>query len=425
MNNALNQVTEKLAAFVGIDWADTEHTVCLRMEGRAEAETSVLPQKPEALAAWAAGLKERFGHRLIGVCLEQSRGALIYALSQYPWLVLYPINPKSLAKYRESLYPSRAKSDPADAVLLADFLSKHLERLRPWRAEDVETRKLRLLLENREKLVDDRTRLCNRLRAELKLYFPQALEWGGELTKPMSWAFLLKWSTLPDLQRVSKKKLLDFFYANHVRRGDQIDGLYDQVQAAKALITDAALVDTSVLMVRSLCQQLQALQTYIDRHDAEIEALYANHPEKSLFDNLPGAGNVMGPRLAAAFGRDRQRYDDAGEVQKISGIAPVVEASGKMTWTHWRWAAPSFLRQTFHEFAALSIPRCPWAKAFYNLQRQRGKGHHAAVRSLAFKWIRILYRCWKDNVPYDENRYVQQLIAHGSPLLKVLNPKTA
>jgi len=423
--NALNQVVEKLAAFVGIDWADTEHTVCLRLEGSVEVETSILPQKPEALATWAAGLKERFGNRLVGVCLEQSRGALIYALSQYPWLMLYPINPKSLAKYRESLYPSRAKSDLSDAVLLSDFLSKHLERLRPWRAEDVETRKLRLLLENREKLVDDRTRLCNRLRAELKLYFQQALEWGGELTKPMSWAFLLKWSTLPDLQKVSKKKFLDFFYAHHVRRGDQIDGLYDQVQAAKALITDAALVDTSVLMVRSLCRQLQALQSYIDRHDAEIEMLYANHPEKGIFDHLPGAGHVMGPRLAAAFGRDRQKYDDAGEVQKISGIAPVVEASGKMTWTHWRWAAPAFLRQTFHEFAALSIPRCAWAKAFYNLQRQRGKGHHAAVRSLAFKWTRILYRCWKDNVPYDENRYVQQLVAHGSPLLKFLNPKTA
>jgi len=410
----------KLAAFVGIDWADTEHAVCLRIEDGSKVETCVLAQKPEDLTAWAVGLKERFGDCPVGICLEQSRGALIYALMQYPWLVLYPINPKSLARFRESLYPSRAKSDPADAVLLSEFLAKHQDRLRPWRAEDVETRKLRLLLENRETLVDDRTRLSNRLRDALKLYFPQSLEWGGPLTKPMSWAFLLKWSALQDVQKVNKKKLLNFFYDHHVRRGDQIDGLYEQVQSAKALVTDAALVDTSVLMVRSLCQQLQTIQVYIDQHDAEIEALYASHPEKSLFDNLPGAGDVIGPRLVAAFGRDRERYEDAGEVQKISGVAPVVEASGKATWTHWRWAAPVFLRQTFHEFAAHSIPRCAWAKAFYKLQRQRGKGHNAAVRSLAFKWIRILFRCWKNNVPYDENRYVQQLIAHSSPLLKFL-----
>jgi len=415
--------TIKLAAFVGIDWADTEHTVALRMAGSSNVETSVLLQKPEALADWAVKLKERFGDRPVGICLEQSRGALIYALSQYPWLVLYPINPKSSARFRESLYPSRAKNDPNDAALLSEFLDKHQDRLRPWRAEDVETRKLRLLLENREKLVDDRTSLCNRLRAALKLYFPQALEWGGPLIKPMSWAFLLKWSTLPDLQKVSQKKFLNFFYAHHVRRGDQINGLYEQVQSAKALVTDSALVDTSVLLVRSICNQLQALQPHIDQHEAEIEALYAKHPENHLFSDLGGAGKVLGPRLVAAFGSDREKYKDAGEVQKMSGIAPVVESSGKSAWTHWRWAAPSFLRQTFHEFAAHSIPRCAWAKAFYELQRERGKSHHAAVRSLAFKWIRILFRCWKDNVPYDESRYVQQLIAHGSPLLKFLIQK--
>lgn len=413
----------ELAAFVGIDWADTEHTVCLRIAGGSNVGTSVLPQTPEALADWAVQLKARFGDRPVGICLEQSRGALIYALSQYPWLALYPINPKSLARFRESLYPSRAKSDPSDAVLLSEFLAKHQDRLRPWRVEDADTRKLRLLLENRDKLVDDRTGLCNRLRATLKLYFPQALAWGGELTKPMIWAFLLKWSTLPDVQKASKKKLLDFFYGHHVRRGNQINGLYEQVQSAKALVTDGALVDTSVLLVRSLCTQLQYLQIGIDQHDAEIEALYARHPENHLFSDLGGAGKVLGPRLVAAFGSDREKYKDAGEVQKMSGIAPVIEASGKSTWTHWRWAAPAFLRQTFHEFAAHSIPRYAWAKAYYNLQRERGKGHHAAVRSLAFKWIRILYRCWQDNAPYDDNRYVQQLIIHGSPLLKFLTQK--
>lgn len=415
MNDAI-----KLAAFVGIDWADEEHAVCMRIEGSPKVETCVLEQKPEALTAWAVELKERFGDRPVGICLEQSRGALIYALSKYPWLALYPINPKSLARYREAFYPSRAKSDPADAVLLSEFLAKHQDRLCPWQAEDTETRKLRLLLENRETLVDDRTRLSNRLRDALKLYFPQALAWGGPLTKPMSWAFLMKWSALPDLQKVNKKKLLNFFYAHHVRRGDQINGLYEQVQAARSLVTDSALVDSSILMVRSICKQLQAMQVYIDQHDAEIAALYAGHPEKGLFDNLPGAGDVMGPRLVTAFGRDRKRYEDAGEVQKISGIAPVVEASGKATWTHWRWAAPTFLRQTFHEFAGHSRHKCAWAKAFYELQRRRGKDHHAAVRSLAFKWIRILFRCWKDNVPYDENRYVQQLQACGSPLAELL-----
>lgn len=411
----------QLAAFVGIDWADKEHAVCMRLSQSTKSEPLTLPQKPEEVAAWALALKKRFAGKPVGVCLEQSRGALIYALSQYPWLIIYPINPKSLARYRESLYPSRSKNDPTDAELLCDFLAKHQDHLHPWQAEDGETRKLRLLLENRETLVDDRTRLSHRLRDMLKLFFPQALEWAGPLTKPMSWAFLLKWNTLAELQKVRKSELLKFFYAHHVRRGDQITDLHDQIKIAVPLVTDVAIVDTAVLLVRSLCKQLLALQPFVDAHDEEIAALYACHPERGLFDCLPVAGPVMGPRLVVAFGRDRQRYAGSEDLQQLSGIAPVTEQSGQSSWTHWRWAAPSFLRQTFHEFAGHSIPNCEWAKAFYDLQRKRGKSHHAAVRSLAFKWIRVLFRCWKNSIPYDDARYLQTLRQRGSPLVALLS----
>jgi transposase len=392
----------------------------LRIPPGTQPETQTLSQKPEELAAWALALKERFPAQLVGVCLEQTRGALIYALSQYPWMLLYPINPKSLARYRESLYPSHSKNDPQDAELLCDFLVKHQDHLHPWQAEDAETRKLRLLLENRETLVDDRTRLSHRLRDTLKIFFPQALEWAGPLTKPMSWAFLLKWSSLPELQEARKNELLKFFYAHHVRRGDQIADLYERIRAAVPLVTDSAIVESAMLLVHSLCKQLQALQPYIDEHNEQIAALYARHPEKDLFDNLPGAGPVIGPRLVVAFGRDRQRYGGSEDLQQLSGIAPVTEKSGRSCWTHWRWAASAFLRQTFHEYAGHSIPHCAWAKAYYRLQRQRGKGHHAAVRALAFKWIRVLYRCWKDGTPYDDARYLERLRQSASPLLALL-----
>ena len=121
-----------------------------------------------------------------------------------------------------------------------------------------------------------------------------------------------------------------------------------------------------------------------------------------------------------AFGTDRERYQDAQEIQEYSGIAPVTERSGKSWRVHWRWSAPTFLRQTFHEFARLSIQKSAWARAYYELKREQGKGHHAAIRALAFKWIRILYRCWKDRTPYDEARYIQSLQQRGSLLEKRL-----
>jgi Transposase IS116/IS110/IS902 family len=125
-----------------------------------------------------------------------------------------------------------------------------------------------------------------------------------------------------------------------------------------------------------------------------------------------------------AFGTDRERYATAHQLECYSGIAPVRAASGQSEWIHFRWACPKFLRQTFHEFAGHSIVKSKWARAFYDLQIRRGKSHHAAVRSLAFKWIRVLYRCWKNRTPYDEQVYWQSLQKRNSPL-KALLPGAA
>jgi hypothetical protein len=119
----------------------------------------------------------------------------------------------------------------------------------------------------------------------------------------------------------------------------------------------------------------------------------------------------------AAFGEQRERYARADEIQKYAGIAPVTERSGNKSWVHWRLQCPKFLRQTFVEWAALSIPHCYWAKAYYEQQRARGSSHQAALRALAFKWIRIVYRCWQDRTAYDEATYLNALKRRGSPLM--------
>jgi hypothetical protein len=121
----------------------------------------------------------------------------------------------------------------------------------------------------------------------------------------------------------------------------------------------------------------------------------------------------------------RERYGSARDVQSYSGIAPVTESSGKKKWVHFRWACPKFLRQSFHEWAGHSIAQSEWARVFYQQQRHKGKGHHAAVRALAFKWIRVVFRCWKDGVAYDESRYLATLVKRGSPLSAIVVPAPA
>ena len=152
----------------------------------------------------------------------------------------------------------------------------------------------------------------------------------------------------------------------------------------------------------------------IRSYDEEIELLARQHPDFAIFDSLPGAGPVLTPRLIAAFGTQRDRYRNASELQSYSGIAPVLASSGKQYWVHWRWACPKFLRQTFHEWAVHSIASCVWAKAYYQQQRDKGKSRHMAIRALAFKWIRIVFRCWKDGQPYSEQVYLQAIAHRGT-----------
>ena len=152
---------------------------------------------------------------------------------------------------------------------------------------------------------------------------------------------------------------------------------------------------------------LATLNESIREYDRQIEQLAKAHPDFAIFNSLPGAGDVLVPRLIAAFGTQRDRYANAAEIQQYTGIAPVTEASGRQHWVHWRWSCPKFLRQTFHEWAShQSILYCDWAEAYYRAQRDdKNKSHHAAVRSLAYKWMRIAFRCWQDRVPYDNSRY--------------------
>jgi transposase len=127
----------------------------------------------------------------------------------------------------------------------------------------------------------------------------------------------------------------------------------------------------------------------------------------------------------AGFGSQRERFENANQVQTLTGIAPVKESSGNSCWIHFRFACPKFLRQSFHEWAGLSIRYSSWARAYYQQQRARGKKHHAAVRALAFKWIRILFRCWKNRVAYDEGIYLAALTKHNSPYATTKLPAEA
>jgi transposase len=341
---------------------------------------------------------------------------VIYALMNYDFLLLYPIPPKTVARYREAFALSGAKSDPGDASLLLELVQAHRDRLRAWQPDDELTRQLRLLTEFRRKTVDERTRLTNELNDRLKSYFPQARDWAGDLRSPSACEFLRRWPTLEDIQHASRAELQQFYDDRRRLSTEERKNLFIQINQAQPLTRDQALVKASALMAQALAEQLATVLAVIKRLEDELQKLFSQHPDHDLFEGLPGGGEALAPRLAVAFGSDRDRYQSAEEIQKFSGVAPVTEMSGKTKWVHWRQACPKFLRQTFHEFASASRKKSLWARAYYEQKRKSGANHHAAIRSLAFKWQRVLYRCWKDRTPYDEERYLKSLKQHQSPL---------
>ena len=412
---------QPIVAWVGLDWADQKHDVCLQASGSADIECTVVEHQPEALHGWVGELRRRFPHGQVAIGLEQARGSLFYALMNYEFLLLYPIPPKALADYRKALYPSGSKDDPTDAQLLLEFLRKHPERFRPWVADDVETRQIALLSEHRRQLVDDRTALTNRLTTLLKGYFPEALRWVGDLTAPLAWNFLAQLPSLERAQQASRVEVLKLYRAHTRRTPEQLEELCEQIRTASPLTTDRAIIESSVLMVETLVEQLRVVQGGVQRLERQLRDLFAAHPDHEIFQSFPGAGKALAPRLLAAWGSDRQRFPGAENMQCFAGPAPVTVHSGKSKWVHRRFACPTFLCQTFHEFAAQSRLQSPWAKAYYQQMREKGNDHHPAVRALAFKWIRIMFRCWKDRTPYEEARYQQALKRRGSPLATSLS----
>jgi len=411
------------AIHVGIDWSDAKHDICLLEADSEEATLTSVDNTPEALHEWIAQLLSRHGGRgRIRVGVEKARGALLYTLMRYgDELTLYPLNSKVTGKLRDALRAGGAKNDAWDSRLLAEMVKNFHHLLPAWKPDDGQTRKLAALCEDRRKAVNQRTRLVQELKSQLKATFPQFLDLlEGDCQSPQALALLQKWPTLRAMQAAGAATVRRFLVAKKYRRIDRVGQALGNLASARAVTGDPAVIEPAALRLALLAGQIQALLPFLDKYDKQIADLFDRHPDAPIFRSVPGAGETMAPRLAAAFGSNRGRFANATEFSSYCGIAPVTKSSGKTIIHRRRHACSKFLRQSLHEFAAASIPFSSWAKAYYQAQRLKGKGHHHAVRSLAYKWIRVLYACWKNRTPYDESTYINSLKKHSTPLAAAL-----
>src|ERR1043165_7559925 len=419
-----SQASPSFDIWIGADWADQVHVLAIRTN--TGTRTCSLEHKPELLDRFFLDLHRQNPQSRMGVCIEQTRGALIYALMKYDFLVLYCINPRSLADFRRAFCVSGAKSDPSDAQLLCEMGCKHQDRLRPLQLEDSATRTLRLLVEGRRSFVDRNTSALNELGAVLKCYYPLMMDlFEGRLNSHAACEFLRRWPNLAAVKKVKATTLRAFFYQHNCRSEQRIRQRLESIARAVALTEDCAIVQPLQLQAMGLAELLNALRQQIKNYDEHIQTIFQEHSEAGFFAALPGAGPVLAPRLAALFGTQRANWPSALDLLCRTGVAPVQKQSGKQCLVQFRWARPKFLHQTVVEFAKCSLRFCSWAKLLYADQLTKGKTRFSAIRMVAFKWIRILWRCWTQRVAYDEATYLRGLQRRGVKLYEALYPDLA
>jgi len=413
--------TTDYAALVALDWGDKTHAFACQTAGSSELQTGQIEASAEALHDWLETMKQTHEGRPVALVIEAGRNALLHALLEHPWLEIYPVHPATSARFRTAFTPSGAKDDGPDAEMLLTLLSRHRDQLTRLQWDQPATRELAALVSARRSAVDHRTQTTNQLRSVLKGYFPQALDLIGEdLASVLALDFLERWPELTAVQKARPATLRAFYTGHNVRSAERIEERIRRVAASRPLTTDRAWIGPALLQVAMLVALVRVQHTHVEQFERVIAKVFAAHPRAAFFSELPGAGATLAPRLLVAFGDLLERYPDAAAFQKYAGVAPVREKSGRQVWTHWRWNAPKFLRQSLVEWAGQTVVHCDWANAYYRGHKRAGKQHHAILRSLAFKWIRVLWRCWHDGVPYHEQRYLDALKRRGSPLASSL-----
>ena len=344
----MNQQPAQPGLFIGIDWADQKHDIYV-IDRHGKGFHQELEHSAENIDAWVGEMLKLAGGQPIAIMLEQSRGALIYALMFREDVLLYPVNPKQLARYRES-YPGGGKNDPTDAMYLARMLRERITTLTAWQPDDENTRLLANLSQQRRKIVDGQTKLRQQLTALLKSYFPVVLElFGKDHQLPLLLSVLGRWPDPRKLRRADRRLIRRVLSEHSIRNEEQQDEIIDRIRSAQLLTRDDALITPSAMAVKLLANQIQQAQKTIEEFDAKIAEAMKQHPDAHLFTSLRGAGKALAPRLLCAFGSQRDRWEDADSLASFSGIAPVTCKSGKSC------GSPSAIRLS--QVSSADLPR--------------------------------------------------------------------
>lgn len=402
---------------IGIDWADDKHDICI-LDGQDRRQLAAFEIGHDAagvaqLEATVAALGVRPGQCRVAV--ETPQGLLVGCLLQQGYVV-YAIPPYSLERYRDRHGRSGAKSDPADAYVLADLLSVDHHRQRPIPADSPLAQEIKLLSRQRQTLVAEQTRLKNQLSACLKAYFPSALQLFSSLDQAITWSFLRTFPNAEVAAQAALSELEAFFQAQGYSCPRRIPEIYAQLQAERIPVAawQQRAYQRQMLALMAL---LASLTPQIRAYEEELERLLDQHADAFIFRSLPNTGTVTAAWLLGEIGDCRTKFASASAMQALAGSCPVTKQSNRRRWVEFRTACCKPFRNALQQFARLSAQgphASSWARAYLRDQLARGHSLSRARRALGNRWLAILFRLWQDRVAYDEQVHLRNRAQHGA-----------
>lgn len=390
--------------FVGIDWAAEVHAVCvMNADGRVVSQFTV-KHSADGIALLIRRLTKLGEAMDIPVGIERPNGRLVDLLLEAGHPVV-PVSPNAIKTWREGEVLSGAKSDAADAAVIAEYLRLRQHRLRTAAPYSGETKALRTVVRTRDDLVEMRVAAVNQLAALLDAHWPGGKAIFADLESQIALEFLTRYPTPAAAAHLGERRLAAFCASRGYSGKRPAAILLQRLRSAPAGTTDPALTVALHDAVLALATVIKAINTATKNLDKSVAARLGEHPDGEIFTSLPRSGQINAAQMLAEWGDCRQAYKDPDSVAALAGCTPVTKASGKHTAVHFRWACNKRFRKAITTFADNSRHASPWAAQIYNNARQAGKDHPHAVRILARAWIRVIWRCWHNHMPYDPTNH--------------------
>ena len=394
-----------MGIYVGIDWAEAHHDICVLDEGGTVLAKRRIAEGLEGVGQLHALLADHArepDHVVVGI--ETDRGLLVGTLLAAGYRV-YAINPLAASRYRERHVTSGAKSDPGDAKVLADLVRTDRHNHRPVAGDSELAASLQVLARAHQNLIWSRQRLVNQLRNNLREYYPAALiAFGTELAHPVALGVLDAAPTPAQGRTLSHSKL-----AAIVRRAGRERGVEEKAAAIQAALRAPQLAAPALVgeaygkTVASTVRLLRDMNAELARLEADLAPSFEKHPDAEIYRSLPGLGIILGARVLSEFGDDRTRFAHPKARKNYAGSSPITRTSGKSRVVLARLARNRRLADACHQWAFCALTRSAGARDYYHRLRQRGKTHHQALRALANRLVGILHGCLDHHQIYRED----------------------